>query len=96
MLMVREEDCVRLAVDEAIGKWPRTEDAWDAVVWTLARDQYAGVALNDRGDVRSFVYDGARSIGMPSIEVIFTLEGNCVSIRDARFYEAPYARAGHA
>ena len=31
------------------------------------------------------LFDGARSTGMP----IFELDGNCVSITDVRFYDAP-------
>lgn len=94
MLEVREEEKVRLAVDEAMEKWARAHDAWEAVTWALARDQFAGAAIDESGRVRSFVFDGARSIEMPSIDVIYSVEGGCVAIEDVRFYDAPYTQAG--
>lgn len=94
MLDVCEEDAVRLAVNAALSKWPRAEDAWGMVIWVLARDRLAGDPLN--GPLRSFVFPGARSIGMPSIDVIFVVEAERVVIKDVSFYDSPHAKAGHA
>jgi hypothetical protein len=32
-----------------------------------------GVLLNEAGNIRGFVYDGARSIGQPDIDVIYEI-----------------------
>lgn len=91
-----EDDCVRIARDEAECQWPRTMDAWEAVTWTLIRDEACGAALNETGTLRGYVWDGARSAQLPSIDVIYEIQATDIVIKDARFYEAPYHYSGRA
>lgn len=95
MRSVREEESVRLAVNDAEVRWDRAEDAWQTITWTLARDPEAGEPLNGDGSLRSFVYDGARSIKLPSVDVIYSFDPQYVTIWDARFYDSPHRYTGH-
>lgn len=71
-------------------------DAWEAVTWTIARDPAIGASLDESGTVRSLVFDGARSIDLPSLDVIYEFDAEIVTVRDVKFYDAPYHSAGKA
>ena len=92
---IREEEQVRLAVDEALEKWNRAFDAWEAATWTLMREPEFGKALNEAGNVRAAMFDGARSIDMPSIEIIYRFDKRYIYVEYVRFFESPYRQAGH-
>ena len=64
------DEGVRKAVDSAIGQYPDAERAWEAIEWALAHDPLVGVPLSESGNTRGFIYDGARSIGQPDVDVI--------------------------
>ena len=88
---LREEDRVRLAVDEAEDRWERAFDVWQSVTWTIMMDPTCGRAVNATGTVRDYVWHGARSNGMPSVEVIYTIENDdLIVIEWAEFKDAPY------
>lgn len=87
---------VRNVLDSAERKWSDAERAWIAVEWTLAHDPYVGVPLTEKGDVRGFRYDGARSIGQPDIEVIYVIQEHEIIVRDAVFSDAKASQAGLA
>jgi hypothetical protein len=82
------------ALDSAILKWEDTERAWLAIEWALARDPEAGVSLNEKGNIRAFLYAGARSIGQPDVEVIYEIELHAIIIRSAVFSDAKSGQAG--
>lgn len=97
MLDVREEPAVEKAVDAAYRRWARADEAWEAVTWTIARDPFgAGPPLTESGKTRGFVFEGAQSIGMPSIRVVYVVEPDCVIIHEAIFEESPHIHAGRA
>ena len=97
MLDVREEPAVEKAVDAAYRRWARADEAWEAVTWAIARDPYgAGPPLTESGKTRQLVFEGARSIGMPSIRIVYVVEPTCVIIHEASFEEASHMHAGHA
>lgn len=91
-----EDDCVRTTRDEAESLWPRATDSWEAVTWTLVHDETCGRPLNEQGTIRGYVWDGARSAKLPSVEVIYEIQNTDIVIRDARFFEAPYHHHGRA
>jgi hypothetical protein len=93
---IREEDSVGLARDLAEAKWSRANDAWESVTWTIVHDEECGAPLNDTGSVRGYVWDGARSIDMPSIDVIYEIYPDLIIIHYAEFRDAPYGQAGRA
>jgi hypothetical protein len=93
---VIEDSRVSSAVDDAKMRWPRAEDAWEAVVWVLARDPLIGKAITESGRVRSFTFDGARSIGLPTVTVMYEFQHIVVVVRDALFKESKFTRAGRA
>ena len=94
---VREEDSVRKAVDAAYLRWPRTDEAWEAVTWALARDPYsAGPAITESGLVRTFVFDGARSYGMPTVRAVYVIEPSVVIVKAAIFEDSVHLYAGRA
>lgn len=96
MHTVREEETVRTAVNDAFGIWSMAEAAWEACTYAVAHDPHVGVPLNETGSVRSYVFDGARSIDMPSVDVIYTIDAGMITIQHVRFQDAPYPQAGHA
>ena len=97
MRAIREEERARRAVDAAYSRWAMTDEAWQAVTWALARDPYsAGPALSESGLVRTFVFEGARSISMPTVRVLYVIEPAAVSITVAVFEESVHLYAGRA
>jgi plasmid stabilization system protein ParE len=93
---VIEEERVRRAVDDALTRWPRAEDAWEAVTWVVARDPRAGTAETESGNTRSFTFEGARSIGMPSVTIIYEITEWAIIIHDALFTDSKHGQAGKA
>jgi len=94
---VLEERAVQSAVDAAHLRWPGAHEAWEAITWTIAHDPHgAGPALTESGKTRQLVFDGARSIGMPSVRVVYVVEPTCVIIHEAIFEEASHMYAGRA
>jgi hypothetical protein len=51
----------RQAVDSAYDRWDDAERAWIAIEWSMVRDPHVGVPLTESGNIRAFLYDGARS-----------------------------------
>ena len=73
------------AVDTAKALWPRLGDAVEALEWALVRDPEMGVPLIPGRPMRMVVFEGARSIGMPTIEVIFEDATDCLTLHDLEF-----------
>lgn len=97
MRTIRHEASASQAFDKALEKWPRAEEVWNAIEWTLARDPDAGTALNEAGTLRAYKIHGARSVGWPTLYVIYRLDGpEALVFEDAVFEEAGPYRAGHA
>lgn len=90
------DDPVAEAVDDACLRWPGADLAWQVVEWGLAHDPQIGLALNESGTVRAFIYDGAKSIGQPDIQVIYEIEGDRIIVRKATFSEPKLGYAGRA
>ncbi len=94
---VCEERSVEEAVNEACRRWPRAEEAWEAVKWAIGRDPHgAGPALTESGMIRLMVFDGARSIGMPSVRAVYVVGPATVTVREVLFQEAVHLYAGNA
>jgi hypothetical protein len=88
------ESVAQQAVDSACDKWEDAERAWMAIEWALARDPDVGVPLTEGGNVRGLLYDGARSIGQPDVEVIYEIQQNAIIVRSAIFNDAKASFAG--
>ena len=94
---VREEPAVEKAVNEAYRRWPRTDEAWQAVTWALARDPYsAGPALSESGLVRAIVFEGARSVGMPTVRAVYVIQPALIIVQAVAFEESAHLYAGRA
>lgn len=93
---IREEERVRLARDESESKWCRALDAWESITWTILHDELCGVPLNESGLIRGYVWDGARSVDLPSVELIYEIQPHLIVIHYVRFYDSPYRQAGRA
>jgi len=97
VLDVREEPAVQKAVDAAYARWPRADEAWEAVTWAIAHDPYgAGPPITESGRTRLMVFDGARSIGMPSVRLVYVIESTCVVAHEAHFEDSIHMYAGRA
>jgi hypothetical protein len=94
---VVEQPLVSRAIDDAKERWPRAHDAWDTISWILARDpQGSGIPLTESGAARSFTLDGARSIGLPTVTVLYEIRFFEIIVHDALFEDAKFAQAGRA
>jgi hypothetical protein len=93
---VVEQPRVSRAIDDAKDRWPRAHDAWETISWTLARDPQVGKSLTESGLTRSFTIEGARSIGMPTVTVLYAIARFEITVHDATFKEARFAQAGRA
>lgn len=96
MKSIREEKRVTIARDAAEVRWERAMDSWEAITWVILHDETCGSALSESGNVRGYIFDGARSVNMPSLAVIYEITDEYIIVRDAEFYEAPYGQAGRA
>lgn len=83
-----------VSIDSACEKWTDAERAWEAVEWALARDPLVGVPLSEKGSVRGFVYDGAKSIDQPDIDVIYEITDHEIIVRSAEFTDAKFSQTG--
>jgi hypothetical protein len=93
---ILEEPRVQRAVDEAEDKWPRARDSWEAVTWIVARDPKAGKPATESGRIRAFTFEGASSIGLPSVTVIYEITDEAIVVHDATFMDARHGPAGRA
>lgn len=96
MLELREGRSVTEALSRACENWSRTEDAWDAITWAIARDPTFGAPISESGDVRAAIFDGAKSMDMPTITVIYKIGNPTVELLYAKFEEPKYGQAGRA
>jgi hypothetical protein len=88
------EPVAQHAVDSACDEWEDAERAWMAIEWALARDAHVGVPLTEVGNVRGLLYDGARSIGQPDVEVIYEIQRDAIIVRSAVFRNPKASFAG--
>jgi len=93
---VVEQPRVSRAIDDAKTRWSRAHDAWNTVSWIIARDPETGTSLTESGVTRSFTLDGARSIDLPTVTVLYEIRLFEIIIHDALFEDAKFAQAGRA
>ena len=96
MLSIVEETRVSDALHDACLKWPRADEAWDAVTWALMRDPTVGRPLIEGGALRLTIWAGAKSIGMPDIRITYRITEVSIEILDAVFTESTHTAAGSA
>lgn len=96
MRTIREEPAAQRAVDAACERWTAADEAWSVVTWVIARDPTVGQPLREGGKARSFTVQGARSVDMPTVTVLYEIEPNEIVIHSAVFEEADASHAGRA
>lgn len=96
MHTVREERAAHEAVNDALEQWDRAADAWDAVTWAVARDPEVGEPLTESGLTRSFTFQGAVSIDMPTVTVVYEIQTEYIVIHNAHFEVANAVQTGNA
>jgi hypothetical protein len=98
MRTIVEQPVAAEALNRAVERWSRAWDSWQAVTWVIMRepDTYLSEALTESGLSRSFTYDGAKSIDMPTVTVVYEFRPDQIVIHEARFEESKYAQAGRA
>jgi hypothetical protein len=84
----RYQPQARLAVDEALEKWARTDDAIRDLEWTILRDPLLGKALTESGLTRGLTLQGAASIGLPTVTYVYEVEPERIVVHSARFEDA--------
>jgi hypothetical protein len=90
MLKVVEQAGATHAFDEAKPRWGRTRDAWETISWILSHDPQAGspITKNGNGKTRAFTLDGVRSLGMPTVTILYEVSRFELTIHDALFQES--------
>ncbi len=73
------------AVDTARALFKRLGDAVEAIEWALVHDPKAGVPLYEGASIRVVVFQGAKSVGMPTIEVTFEETPSAIVFHDLEF-----------
>lgn len=58
-------------------------------------DPEIGRAITESGKTRAFTMQGARFIGLPTVTVVYVVEGDLIAIEVARFADPVHERAGH-
>jgi hypothetical protein len=66
------------------------------IFWAIARDPTLGIPITDSGNTRSFTFEGARSIDLPTVIVLYEVTPIAIVIRDAKFVDAKSRQAGNA
>ena len=84
---VVEESWVTSEVDSAADKFERGEEAFEAIKWAIAHDPENGIPLNGAGLFAWFI-QGARSIDLPTVAVVYTVTEYDITIKAVRFAEA--------
>ena len=96
MRTFREEPRVSEAVAKAELTWDRARDAWDAITWAIVRDPKIGIVMTESGRTRMVVLDGARSIGLPTVRLIYEIGNPEITLHEAIFEESKFSKSGHA
>lgn len=96
MLEIVEEPRVTEALHEAEARWARARDQWEAVTWAVARDPEFGSPLTESGRTRLAVIHGARSIDLPTIELVYEIAPPWIVAHSVSFSDATAMQAGRA
>jgi hypothetical protein len=93
MLKIVEQPGVIHAIDDAKRRWARVRDAWETISWILFHDPQAGNPISkiDIGKIRVFTLDGMRSLGMPTVTILYEVSTSELTIHDALFEESKIA-----
>jgi hypothetical protein len=89
---LREEPCVSDEVDRAYKIWDKAEDAWEFLKWVVVRDPTIGRPLNEKGDLRSIIWVGAKSTNLPDTTLIYRKSDPIIELLDVQFTEPKYAQ----
>lgn len=73
------------AVDTAKVLWRRLNDAVEVCEWALIRDPGMGIPVDEGSCLRMVVFQGASSVGIPTIEIVFEDTGSNIIFHDLEF-----------
>lgn len=90
-----EEDDARRAYGAACLKWKNADRAWDTITYVVLHDQYAGTPLSESGGIRALSLEGARSIDMPTLTIVYERRGDTTIIHNAVFKNASSYKHGN-
>jgi hypothetical protein len=91
---LREEDAAARSLNAALERWSRAMDAWEAATWTIAHDPRAGDPVTESGKTRAYSFEGARSIDMPSLTLLYEIADDYIIVHDALFANSRHGQAG--
>ena len=93
---IRYEDRATKAIHEAEEKWHDVGEIINAFEWALMHEPELGRALAEGGNVRGFLYPGARSKNEPDVDVIYEVDPQTIIIHDLTFTDAKAQYSGRA
>lgn len=85
MRTVRVDSAVDGELEDARREWPRVDDAWEMIEWVLMRDPTKGIPLTESGSARSFVFDGSIVHEMPTIQVVYSVDEDYITVKSVIF-----------
>jgi hypothetical protein len=92
---IREADAATRSLDSALERWSRAMDAWEAATWAIAHDPESGEPVTESGQTRAYSFEGARSIDLPSVTLVYEIEDdNHLIVHDALFMDSQHGQAG--
>jgi hypothetical protein len=93
---IRYEGRAEEAIQAAEEKWDNVEEIINAFEWILMRDPDLGRILTESGNVRGFLYPGAKSKNEPDVDVIYEVDPETIIIHDLTFTDAKAQYTGRA
>ena len=95
MRTIREGDAAKRSLDSALERWSRAMDAWEAATWAIAHDPESGEPLTESGKTWAYSFEGARSIDLPSLTLVYEIEDdNHLIVHDALFMDSRHGQTG--
>ena len=76
------------ANDDANARWLGAKQAWEAVLQVLMYDPTFGTNINEAGTLRTFTFQGAKSLDMPTVQVLYQDNNPYVEVLDLKYSEA--------
>lgn len=80
-----ESDSAKESRDNAALEYARTEDAWLAISWLVARNPEVGTPIAGDNTFRFHKQQGYSSTGQPVVSLFYTYDDTQVTIVSARF-----------
>ena len=70
-------------------------DSWETLTFILTHDPTLGALIPDSAEMRAYIVEGSKIIGLPTLKVIYVFDDHNITILKAVFSDAKHHHAGH-